>query len=481
MAVAIVGAGATIALSGLIIAADSSLLRVAIAVLVVGALALVSVLRAQTAVVMTICCLPFLALARRMLIPVAGWTSWDALLIIAPVVSLILAHRAFVLERRPLANDPLSKLVGAVLLLSLLESVNPAGGSLSAGIVGLLYAAAPLAWFFIGRELADERLVNIVLTSTVVVGVAVALYGLWQTTVGLPSWDAEWANVTGYAALSVGGATRAFGSFSSSAEYGTFVGIAFVVAFVAVLHGRLIALTALPVLGIALFLESSRGIVVLVLAGVVMVMGMRTGRVTVTLACSALALGAAGLIITVYGPQLTDAAQHSGNPFVAHQVAGLLNPFDPNQSSLTTHQSMVSTGVGASFGHPLGLGLAAINPQGARFAATATAATELDISNAFVALGPLGGVLFLAVVILTLVQTSRLALLQTKLAGLALVGLLAAALGQWLNGGYYAVAPLLWLLVGWANHEWVSHRSVAKPDEHPQARAAAWPTPATGW
>jgi hypothetical protein len=85
------------------------------------------------------------------------------------------------------------------------------------------------------------------------------------------------------------------------------------------------------------------------------------------------------------------------------------------------------------------------------------------------------------VVILSFVQTSRLALLQNKLAGLALVGLLSAALGQWLNGGYYAVAPLLWLLVGWANHEWLSHRSVASPDEHPQARTAAWPAPATGW
>jgi hypothetical protein len=34
---------------------------------------------------------------------------------------------------------------------------------------------------------------------------------------------------------------------------------------------------------------------------------------------------------------------------------------------------------------------------------------------------------------------------------LAVAGLLVVTFGQWLNGGQYAVAPLLWFLAGWAS------------------------------
>jgi hypothetical protein len=34
---------------------------------------------------------------------------------------------------------------------------------------------------------------------------------------------------------------------------------------------------------------------------------------------------------------------------------------------------------------------------------------------------------------------------------LAVATLLVATVGQWLQGGHYAVAPLTWLLLGWAS------------------------------
>jgi hypothetical protein len=485
LAVLVSGTGGAIALSGLTIAADPSLLRVVLAVLIIGAMILVSLRSPKAVAVLTLCSLPLLALGRRLLIPVAGWTPWDALLVLAPVVSVILAHRLFLLEPRPVAKDRLSKLVGLLLLLALLESLNPESGGLSAGLTGLLFAAAPLAWFFIGRELGDRRLVTAVLASTVVVGVAVALYGLWQTAAGLPTWDAAWQSITGYAALSVQGSIRAFGTFSSSGEYATFLGIAFVVAFTAVLHGRLLALAALPILGYALFLESSRTVVVLVLLAIAVAVGLRTGKATVTALTVLVAVAAAWGTISFLGPKLTDTALRSGNPFIAHQAAGLLNPFDPKQSTLPIHQRMVLTGVLGSFDHPLGLGLAAINPQAGRLTPAASASTEVDISNAFVALGPLGGLIFLLVIFFTFWQGARLALSHKQLAALAALGLFIATLGQWLNGGYYAVAPLLWFLVGWVNREWLEQRaSQPVPAERDQVRrpiAVRWPSPATRW
>jgi hypothetical protein len=48
-------------------------------------------------------------------------------------------------------------------------------------------------------------------------------------------------------------------------------------------------------------------------------------------------------------------------------------------------------------------------------------------------------------------------------AALAVMGLLVVTLGQWLNGGYYAISPLLWLLVGWSNRLWLDRRALSTP------------------
>jgi hypothetical protein len=38
-------------------------------------------------------------------------------------------------------------------------------------------------------------------------------------------------------------------------------------------------------------------------------------------------------------------------------------------------------------------------------------------------------------------------------ATLAALGLMLVSLGQWLNGGYYALAPLVWFVIGWVSRE----------------------------
>jgi hypothetical protein len=385
------------------------------------------------------------------------------------VVSIVLAHRLFVLEKRPIARDWYSKLVLGLIGVSFFEVFNPAGGGLYSGVVGLLFLAAPLVWFFLGREVADREMVNVVLVVTVVEGTAIAVYGLLQTGAGFPSWDADWVRLNGYAALSVAfGTVRAFGTFSSAAEYAAFLGIALIIALVGLLHRKMIGVLVLPLLGYALFLESSRGIVVLALLAMVVILGIRTGSMAVTLAGIALAAGGAVATILLFGAQLSEASVRSDNPLVAHQVAGLVNPFDPQQSTLQGHLGGTVQGVFGSLNHPLGLGTGATN------LGTRSAGTDFDLSNVFVSLGLAGGIAFAVIVLATLWRIGKMGLTNRDVQSLVVVGVLIVTFGQWLNGGYYAIAPLVWFLIGSANRRWLEEHEHTAPATSPATGIQRW-------
>lgn len=453
--------GGVIGTVPVLLTASPAAARFLLAALLVIIVALISVRRPDIACVLTLALLPLLALVRRWFVPMAGWSSYDPLLLVAPVIALLLLHRRFVLERRSIAKDLGSKMVLGLILLAVLESVNPESGNIKAGVVGLFFVAAPLIWFFVGREFADHKVVLTALTITVIVGTVVAGYGLWQTAVGLPSWDLAWLASSGYVALNVLGTTRPFASFSSSAEYAAYLGIAVTVAMVAVLYRRKLALLAVPLLAYALFLSSVRSIAVLSLVGLVLILGLRTGSLRLTVFAlgmsAAIALGTSHF----FGAELTAKAASSGNPLIAHQVGGILNPFDPDQSTLVGHEQIVLAGVVSGLQHPLGLGTAATNLAGMKLGAL-TADTEIDISNAFVGMGLLGGLLFLGLVVGAFWWVIHLAVAQRSAAAVAIAGILIVTLGHWLNGGYYAVAPLIWFLVGWANRAWIDVRLASK-------------------
>lgn len=477
-------AGIIIGLVPIALAQNPILIRVAAAALIVGLLVVISVQSPRLAILLILWFLPFLAFLRRLLIPVAGWTSFDALLLVAPIVAVFLLYRVFILQKRPLAPDIASKSVLILIMLAIVQVINPRGGGLAAGATGLLFVAAPLGWFFLGRELADRRLIGAVLIGNVFLAVGIAGYGLWQSLVGLLPWDSAWTDLNGYAALSVFGATRAFGTFSSGAEYAFFLGIALVTALVMALHGRVFALLAAPILAWAIFLESSRSIIFLMLLCVAALLGMRTGRKTLAAVAIGLAATVAVGTIHFFGPQLTAAAQHSGSPFVAHQVSGLMNPFDPKQSTLALHQQLVSTGFLGSLADPLGAGTASTNLAGQKVSGSSNSA-EMDLINVLVSLGVFGGMAFAAVIILTLWRGASRALATLGMVELATIGILILTFGQWLNGGFYAVAPLVWVLVGWTNREWLAQRQVRERLDvsklpH-QSRVIVRPSGAAGW
>jgi hypothetical protein len=429
--------------------------RAVLAGVVTVVLIVVSSRQPRVGTLLTFVFLIVLALVRRLLIPIAGWTSFDPLLLVGPLVSIFMLIGLFVVEKRTLAPDRLSKLVLALLLVTFAESLNPIGGRFPIGLVGLIFLAAPLFWFFIGREISDRHSVRTLLVTVVIMALGIAVYGIRQTTVELPSWDAAWFNINGYPALNVG-RVRAFGSFSSSAEYATFVAIALMVALAVVMYRRrsaFLALLVAPVLAWALFIESSRGIVVLVVLSLAVLAVLRLRE---DILVGALALGGViGIYLTLllFGSVLETKALATSDPLVIHQLLGLLHPFDPERSTLPQHWELFINGFKQSLQYPLGVGTVATNIIGAR-SGVKVAGTELDFLDAFIQLGLAGGVLFAAVVVSALRRAIGLYIRSSGLVMFLVLGVLVVCLGQWLNGGYYAVAPLVWFLVGWVCREW---------------------------
>ena len=447
--------------TSLLVVAGGAWIRFAIAIGFALLLSTLTLMRPGLGVLATFTYLVFMAMLRRMLLPVAPWVSADPMLLVPPLVAVVLIAKAFVLDKRPWAPDAISKLVLVVLALTVAEVVNPAGGGISAGIAGLMFMAVPLLWFFVGREYLSRADVNRLMILIVVLGTIVAAYGLWQIEVSDPPWDALWVatpGASGYSSLFLGGSARAFGTFSSFGEYALFVAAALATAVSFCLRGRLVFALPIPLLGVALFLSSGRSALITALVAIVVMIGLSTGRprtaLLVTVSAVVLALGALHF----------GAAALSGsgsNALVAHQISGIANPLDPNSSTLLTHLALVVAGVKSSLSHPFGLGTAVTNGaagvitsnptassgfQGIPAVGPGSSATEVDISNAFVAFGVFG-VIYLLLVLLIVFQAVR-GYFKGRRELLPIVGILLVGAGQWTIGGDYALAALMWLLIG---------------------------------
>jgi hypothetical protein len=435
--------------------------RELLAGVVAVALIVVSSRKPRVGALLTFAFLVLLALIRRLLIPIAGWTSFDPLLLVGPLVAIFLLVGLFVVEKRSLAPDRLSKLVLAMLILTFAESLNPVGGRFPIGLVGLIFLAAPLFWFFIGREIADRQTVVTLLVAVVLSAVGIALYGIRQTAVELPPWDATWVALNGYSALQVD-KIRAFATFSSSAEYATFIAIGLVLTLSVFMYRRRSAFLSLliaPLLAWALFIESGRGIVIVVVLTVAVLAALRLQE-DAPVAVVSLA-GVIGICLTLllFGSALETKALSSGDPLVVHQISGLLHPFDPTKSTVPQHWDLIVGAFKETLHYPLGVGTVATNIIGAR-SGVHVAGAEFDFLDAFIELGLAGGVLFTLVIVSVMRRVVGLYLRTSDLVMFALVGVFVASLGQWLNGGYYAVAPLIWFLIGWVTREYERARNV---------------------
>jgi hypothetical protein len=307
----------------------------------------------------------------------------------------------------------------------------------------------------VGRSLVDDRLLRRLFVAIAILAVAAVIYGLFQQDRGLPGWDRAWVDASGYAALRVGNAIRAFGTFSSASEYATFLGIGIIIC-AAGMTRRLaipVLLSAASLLSYGLFYESSRGILILVAAALAILWAARKGFRAVPALC----VGVIGVVILLglaghfSSTSSTSAAAPSAQASLAqHQLQGLANPLNSRDSTLSVHFSEMVHGLEASITNPLGHGTGAVTLAASRFGGSAQG-TEVDPSNMGVALGLLGFISYLVVAAVGLWTAYRVAALRRSWWALASLGLLVVTFLQWTNGGQYAVAWLPWLVLGWSD------------------------------
>ncbi|MGI8425562.1 MAG: sugar transferase [Actinomycetota bacterium] len=436
--------------AGVLIAAPRLGPAVLAGLLCLGALT-VGFLRPSAALLATFTWLPMVGIVRRLPLFAVPATSVNPLLIVAPVAAGVLL---VVSLRR--GTGRLNLFASAVLAMSIaifFSAFNPLQGGLKVGFGGVFLSLTPLLWFWIGRGFVYPDLLGRLSGLILAVAVLAGLYGLAQTLVGFPSFDQAWILDKGYAALNVGGTIRAFGGFSSSAEYATFLGIGLVVLAVSAKRMRPLTVAASGlVLLSALFLNSSRGIVGLaVLALVVVVLARRHVAAWKTVAFGAMALIALSLGARMMS--LVPVGDTGLGALIQHQVGGLADPFDETKSTLGIHTNMVSSGIAQVLDHPLGYGAGAVTIASQKFGGKNIGSTEVDFSNAAVALGVPGLVLFTFIAIAGALLAYEAARRKPNLATLAALGILTVTALQWLNGGQYAVAPLPWLFLGWLDRE----------------------------
>lgn len=447
---------------GLLVATPNGL-RFAFAAALIVPLGVLALRAPRSALYTLVVWLVALGLIRRLTSGVSPKQAWgDPLLLVGPVAWVMLAMVAMQrggFERR-------SSLANAVLLLwGLLaaSAFNPIQGGLTVGLGGALLVVAPMSAFLVGRKLVDEHSASRLLWLVASLGLGVAIYGLVQTFLGFPAWDEAWIQAEGYSALNVGGVTRAFASFSAASEYAGFLGLA-VVVWVAQARGVArwpAVLGALVLLMAALWFESSRGFLVLTVAAVGVVLAARAG----------LSLGRAALIALLVVAALPAVigwlaperfSDDSAGRLSQHQVEGLTDPFGQG-STLPGHIALVREGIESAFRNPIGTGVGSITVSGGKYAGVVGGA-EGDPGRAPFAAGLPGLLAYVAVVVIGLASSYRLAALRRDAVSLAALGIVMVTFLQWLNGGHYAVAFWAWLALGWVEQA-LKETSVAGAEE----------------
>lgn len=410
----------------------------------------------RAAALATLLFLPFLALIRRLLIADAGFTSNDPLLLVGPSVALFLLYRLYAVEGRR-SDDRLFKLVAALLVVAVVQVFNPfAVGGIVAAAGGLLFVGVPLLWFFVGRELGDRASVATLLYGTIAAACLVGIYGLYQTQFGtIAHWDQTWLDLNGYSALQVrasetGSVIRPFSTFSSNQEYAAYLAIAVTFVVALALRRRLAAVLTLPLLALALFLAGGRGSLVSCALAGVLIIALMTRRWLAGLLVVLVGIGVAYAAASTFGDRLDRAAGLGGDAVVERNVSGILQPLDPSKSTVIAHWDLMVDGFVEGITNPAGNGTGATTIATRLSGGDNDRDSEIDISNAFVNLGIVGGLLYLAIIVVTFRTVFARYVRERDALSLAVAGLLVVVLGQWLNGGQYAVAPLLWFLVGWA-------------------------------
>lgn len=395
---------------------------------------------------LTLMVLASLAEVRRWLIPSSGYFANDPLIMAAPAVVIcyfaVLANkRGWQLETR------VGQLILCLLSLMFLQIFNPAQGGLTVGVAGGLFYIIPLLWYYVGRAKATPLVVRWTLWAVPVVAVGAAALGLSQTWFGFSPSEQQWIDFSHYR-QQVGSTMRPFSCFPSPAEYGQFLALGITLCWAACLRRNLLAFVPIPFLMSALFLLGIRGFLVNSLFSAALLWSIqgKTLKSWLPRTLFAACIGVAGLVWSLHQVQTVNFDPRV-EQLAMHQVDGLLDPGGTSTSTSGVHFDMVQSFIVSGFTRPLGLGLGATTMAAGKYGGVG-ASSEVDISNLYVSLGFVGGLLYTYIVGYVFFMGFRLWLQTRDSQVLALLGVVVVSFGQWLNGGHYAGSMLAMFCVG---------------------------------
>jgi hypothetical protein len=386
---------------------------------------------------------------RRWLIPDFGWSANDPLMLVMPaIVGLFFGN--LLLSRHLHGDTRLARLLRWLLLIMVIQIFNPLQGGLTVGIAGVLFSIIPLGWYYVGRIMAKPAVVNSVFRTVTAVALAAAVYGIYQNSYGLSAGEQEWVRITKYEQL-MGATQRLFSFFTSPAEYSQCLAAGIIILWAAWLCGNRTALIPVPLLMIALFLIGIRGAIVgvLTVSAVLWAVQSRSRNQWIPRGLLALVIAGFGMAWSLNQAQGIEFGSRT-HAIVEHQSSGLLDPVGKD-SSAHSHFNLVAIGLKSGLTNPLGLGLGATTSASAKFGGVG-GSTELDLTNMFVSLGIIGGVLYAVIIFIVLAMAFRLWVMTRAPASLTTLAILLISLGSWLNGGYYSTSMLAWFCIGALDH-----------------------------
>jgi hypothetical protein len=455
--------GAMVALAALSIivvayvSADPSQLRTAVAVGSILLVAAIGLAWPDRLLYILAVWLVALGLVRRVLTLAAPAAGRDPLLLVEPAAVALLLLVALNQRSRP-ARTALSTTVAALSIVIALSALNPAQGSITVGIAGLLFLVVPTGGFWIGRTLCTDAVFGRLVKLLAALAIPVAIYGLVQTFVGFPAWDRRWINdvAQGYQALNVGSIVRPFASLPSSAEYAYVLAVGIAVWLAHGLRVLRLPVTAAVValLGTALVLESSRLVVFLSAAALI---AMVVGRLRLSAPVAALVVLVSFLGTSALVGKLAPDYYSSGSTgaLLSHQVQGLANPFQSKSSTFFIHLSLVTNGLSSAAAHPVGLGAGTVSLAAGKFGGVSRQ-SEADPSNLAIAAGAPALALYLVLAVLAFIRAYGLARARRDALSMSALAIVTIVFLEWFNGGQYGIALLLWITLGWIDRSWSS-------------------------
>lgn len=414
---------------------------------------------------------PLRGFLRRVQYLFLPYSQTDPIHVVTPLVT-ILAF-AMLLQRRRFAifrETPLAGPVSILAVIYVLQIFNPLQGGLTVGFSGALFVLVPVAWFYFGQAIKPWFL-ETMFPLMVVLGLITSLYGIYQLAFGFPSFEQYWIdNTEFYNSISVGNVKRALATFSSAEEWGRYIEVGALIAFV---YGASAAGAATSLRRVAWFLSGAGLSVMLLLTGqrtaifglilgclVLLLLGARTWRQTVG---RLLLLVAPALIIAVLAkaPTNDDMLSHGEDDrmgaVLSHTARGTLNPTDEDSlQERFKNWTFLATELVPY--RPLGIGIGGTSLAAWRFN------SELDLPpidsyfiSTVITCGLPAALLFMWILLRatriswhefrSAEAGSREARLWRVAATLMPVLILNSLFGNTFT--LYSVAPIGWLLIGW--------------------------------